>query len=179
MGGRVPLWVVPSLKLLSETRRVTRSMYKLRDPADKSKWTFRGGNGTAIARTLESPGGALPQPTSTDEIVSGRKRKPIASSLPSRRSPRLQLEQSAPLSTGNAQPESNTQSDHETGQSPPPSLLACVPATLSHSAFESQEETSRSLPREGIVVLFTDVYCFSAVYWQAIFGHRAGPGHLF
>ena len=84
----------------------------------------RDGNGTTIARTLESPDGALPQPTSTDGIGSGRKRKPVTSSLPSRRSPRLQLEQSAPVRTGNARPESDTHSDHETGQPPPPSRLA-------------------------------------------------------
>ena len=29
-------------------------------------------------------------------------------------------------------------------------------------------------PRKGIVVFFTDANCFSAVYWQAILGHRAG-----
>jgi hypothetical protein len=83
----------------------------------------RGSNGAATARALVSPNGALPQATSTDGIGSGRKRKPVTLSLPSRRSPRLQLEQSAPVSTGNARPESDTQTDHETGQPPPPSQL--------------------------------------------------------
>ncbi len=86
----------------------------------------RGGNGSVIARSQESPNlnGALPQPTPTDGTGLGRKRKPVTSSLPSRRSPRLQLEQSAPVSTGNARPESGEQSDHATGQPPPPSQLA-------------------------------------------------------
>ena len=99
----------------------------------------RDGNGAAITRTLESPDGAfvhtLPQATSTDEIGSGRKRKPVTLSLPSRGSPRLQLEQSAPVSTGNARPESDTQTDHETGQPPPPSQLAASqrPYRIQHS----------------------------------------------
>ena len=91
------------------------------DPACKRR---RGGNGTGISSTSAIPSGALSQSTAADAIISGRKRKTIASSLPSRRSPRLHSEQSAAGNNEEAQPESNTQSDQDTGQSPPPSQLA-------------------------------------------------------
>jgi hypothetical protein len=52
----------------------------------------RGGNGTATGHALGSPEDALPQATSLDGTGTGRKRKSVALSVPSRRSPRLQLE---------------------------------------------------------------------------------------
>jgi hypothetical protein len=93
-------------------------------PAPRARPSKRrgGGNGTAVASTpaRASPGAsgasASPQSTPADATISGRKRKAITSSLPSRRSPRLHSEQSALRSTGDAaaQPESNLHSQIRT-----------------------------------------------------------------
>ncbi len=92
--------------------------------AQPSSKRRRGGTGTAATRALESTVGALPQTTSTDTIGSGRKRRPVTLSHPSRRSPRLHSGQSAPMSPGKSGPESDTQTDQAVGQPLPPSQLA-------------------------------------------------------
>jgi hypothetical protein len=86
----------------------------------------RGGNGAATGHALGSPDDALPQATSLIGTGTGRKRKSVTLSVPSRRSPRLQLEQSPSVGAGNPRPQSagDGQSDLETGQPPPPSQLA-------------------------------------------------------
>ena len=67
---------------------------------------------------------ALSQSTPSGTTVSGRKRKMIVSSLPSRRSPRLHTEQSTPGNDEGGQPTSNAQIDQDTRRSLPPSPLA-------------------------------------------------------
>ena len=49
---------------------------------------------------------------------------PVTLAVPSRRSPRLQLEQPTLVAAGNPRTESDAQSDLDTGQPPPPSQLA-------------------------------------------------------
>ncbi len=83
----------------------------------------RGGNGKAMAHTRDFSEGSSPQSIPTEGLVSGRKRRPAALSLPSRRSPRLHLEQSTPTYT-NGRREADTQADLESSQPPPPSQLA-------------------------------------------------------
>jgi hypothetical protein len=84
----------------------------------------RGGNGRAIAHARELSEGTPSQSILTEGTVAGRKRRPNALPLPSRRSPRLQLEQSSPANTGNARREAGVQPDPELAQPPPPSQLA-------------------------------------------------------
>jgi hypothetical protein len=86
----------------------------------------RGGDGTVTGRALGSPDDALLQATPLNGTGTGRKRKSksVTLSVPSRRSPRLQLEQSPSAGAENPRPESEGQPNLETGQPPPPSQLA-------------------------------------------------------
>jgi hypothetical protein len=98
----------------------TSSTPELRAQSSKRR---KGGNGRAMAHARELSDGTPTQSISTEGIVSGRKRRPADLSLPSRRSPRLHLEQSTPANTDGRR-EADAQSDLEPTQPPPPSLLA-------------------------------------------------------
>jgi hypothetical protein len=130
----------------------------------------------------------LSQAAPANATVTGRKRTALDPSCPIqvRRSPRLSSEHSAPGSGKCAQPDCRSSIDSLTRSLDSRRHLrstfatGCLSATLSHTAFKSQEKFSwcRSrAPCDWLAVYSADFssYRFSAVYWRTLFCRWAGP----
>ncbi len=111
----------------------------------------RGGNGRAIAHARELSDGTPVQSIPTEGVVSGRKRRRAALSLPSRRSPRLHLEHQTPANTGNARGEADVQSALEPAQPPPPSQLAASQRPYRIQLSRARRKLHGSLREKGVL----------------------------
>jgi hypothetical protein len=122
----------------------------------------RGGSGKIFAHAREPSVGTSTHSTLTEGIVSGRKRRPAALSLPSRRSPRLHLEQLTPANTGSARREDDVQTAPDPAQPPPPSQLAAsqLPYRIQLSRAR---RTLQGGPREKGALYFLQMF---AAYLQ-------------
>ena len=110
----------------------------------------RGGNGRAMAHTRELSDGTSSQFIPTEGIVSGRKRRPAALSLPSRRSPRLHLEQSTPA-IREGRREADAQPDLEPAQPPPPSQLAAAQRPYRIQLSRARRRLHGGLQEQGML----------------------------
>ena len=132
----------------------------------------RGGNGRAIAHAQEPSDGTPSKSSPTEGTVSGRKRRPVASPLPSRRSPRLHLEQLTPTNTGSAGREDDAQTATDPAQPPPPSQLAASQRPY-RIQLSRARRTLQGGPRDKGMLYFLQMF---AAYLQFIGGQYSATG---
>ena len=133
------------------------------------------GNDGVMASTSQDP---HTPPVTALAPRAGRKRRTLDSSVPIRKSPRLNTEQQAPERGTDVPQEFGTGSVQVTGQ--PPSPLAAAQRPYRIQLSRAKGALHGASPRAGLLY-FLQIF---ATYLQflgecSVSCHRAGPGHLF